>query len=62
MNTKEGLNRRLHSHRLSAATRCAAPHEAVAWFGAMQAQDCPPVEVGRRRAAMRLPGFMQGRQ
>lgn len=41
MNAKELLARRLHSHSLTAATRFMQPHEAVAWFGAMQAQDYP---------------------
>ena len=39
MNVREVLNRRLHSHGLSAATHFDQPHQAVAWFGAMQAQD-----------------------
>jgi hypothetical protein len=41
MNAREALNRRLHNHGLSAATRFDAPQQAVAWFGAMQAQDYP---------------------
>lgn len=41
MNDKEVPNRRLHSHRLTDATRFDAPHQAVTWFGAMQAQDYP---------------------
>ncbi len=41
MNSKALLARRLHSHGLTGATRFNAPHEAVAWFGAMQAQDYP---------------------
>ena len=34
------LNHRLHSHRISGG-QFAQPQEAVAWFGAMQAQDFP---------------------
>lgn len=41
MNTKEVLQRRLHTHGPTTMTRFALPHEAVAWFGAMQAQDYP---------------------
>lgn len=41
MNAKEVLLRRLHSHGLTDETRFDAPHQAVAWFGAMQAQDYP---------------------
>jgi hypothetical protein len=41
MNANEALSRRLHSHGLTDATRFDAPHQAAAWFGAMQAQDYP---------------------
>ncbi len=41
MNTQEVLQRRLHSHGLTAATQFDQPQQAVAWFGAMQAQDYP---------------------
>lgn len=41
MNTVELLTRRRHSHCLTATTRLDVPRDAVAWFGAMQAQDYP---------------------
>jgi len=40
MNIATFLAQRLHNHRITGA-QFASPHQAVAWFGAMQAQDYP---------------------